>query len=126
MEIEDFDVFFFPRIAVVSYVFLLLAFVVVVVIAIRTCMDRKRKDVVLWIVVAIFMLVGVICQSQIRYTIQDYIEEKNYKIVVAVPHLLSTEYKEVDYMDYWQYMNWYTYKLDCETKTIYMQRTKFY
>ncbi len=121
-----FDIVFFPNIAVISYIFLLLSFIVIATIGIRCMFDRNRKNKLLWILCFTFFIIGIVTLSRVKYSVRDYIERDGYTLVIAIPHFTSVEYKKVNYHDYWKNMNSYTYELDSETKSIYMKMGKFW
>lgn len=116
---------FFPTIQLIGSGIMLIAFIMVIVIAFRTIKDRDRKDFFLWGLTLLLLIIGIVVNSRTKYVVKDYIENKDYILVVAEMGLLENTYIQVDYKDYWKDMNWNTYRIDNEKKVIYMRTNKF-
>lgn len=89
---------------------------IVIVIAFRTIKDRDRKDFFLWGLTLLLLVIGIVVNSRTKYVVKDYIENKDYILVIAKMGLFENTYIQVDYKDYWEYMNWHTYSIDYEKK----------
>ena len=120
----NFNVLIFPNMAIISYIILLCALIMFLIVVVSA--TKKRNDVILLLICAFLFITGLTCLSRVRYDIRDCIEQSGYTLVIAIPHFSTTEYKEVDYHDYWRSMGYYTYQLDSKTNTIYMRRSRFY
>lgn len=117
---------FFPTIQLIGIGIILIAFIIVIVIAFRTIKDRDRKDFFLWGLTLLLLVIGIVVNSRTKYVVKDYIENKDYILVIAEMGLLENTYIQVDYKDYWEDMNWNTYRIDYEKKVIYMRTNRFY
>ena len=116
---------FFPTIQLIGIGIMLIAFIIVIVIALRTIKDRDRKDFFLWGLTLLLLVLGIVVNSRTKYVIKDYIENKDYILVIGKMGLFEKTYIQVDYKDYWKDMNWNTYRIDYEKKVIYMRRNRF-
>ena len=104
---------------------MLIAFIIAIVIAFRTLKDRDRKDFFLWRLTLLLLVIGIVVNSRTKYVVKDYIENKDYILIVAEMGLLENTYIQADYRDYWWDMNWNTYRIDNEKKVIYMRTNKY-
>ena len=116
----------FPTIQIIGIGIMLIAFVIVIVIAFRTIKERDKKDFFLWGLAVLLLVVGIVVNSRTKYVVRDYVENKDYVLVIAEMGLFENTYIQVDYKDYWEDMNWFTYRIDCEKKVIYMRTNRFW
>lgn len=116
----------FPEVQLIGIGILLMAFIVVIVIAFRAMKPKIRKDFFLWGLAFLLLIIGITVNSRTKYVVKDYVENKDYILVVAEPGLFEVTYVQVDYKDYWKRMNWNTYRIDNEKKVIYMRTNRFY
>lgn len=117
----NFDTMFFPIIQWISIGFLILGLICFLFAVLK---DNK----IIYIITVILWISGFLLNLNTRYVIRDYIVNQNYDIVVAEPGLTKNTYKSIkkDYQYYWNHMNWKTYRLDKENKTIYMKINRYY
>lgn len=117
---------FFPTIQLIGIGIMLITFIVIIVIAFRVIKDRNSRNSFLWGLALLLFTIGIVVNSRTRYVVKDYIENKDYILVVAKIGLLKNTYIPVDYKNYWKDMNWHTYEIDSEKKVIYMHTNRFY
>lgn len=116
----------FPDVQLIGIGILLMAVVVAIVAAFRVVKSRDNKIFFFGVLVFLLVVSGIAVNSRTKYVVKDYVENKNYILVVAEPGLFENTYVQVDYRDYWKYMNWNTYRIDNEKQVIYMRTNKFY
>lgn len=105
---------------------MLITCIVIIVIAFRMIKDRNSRNSFLWGLALLLFTIGIVVNSRTKYVVKDYIENKDYILVVAKIGLLKNTYIPVDYKDYWKDMNWNTYRIDYQKKVIYMRTNRFY
>jgi len=117
---------FFPTIQLIGIGIMLITCIVIIVIAFRMIKDRNSRNSFLWGLALLLFTIGIVVNSRTKYVVKDYIENKDYILVVAKIGLLKNTYIPVDYKDYWKDMNWNTYRIDYQKKVIYMRTNRFY
>lgn len=125
----DFDILFFPLFSVLSIVFLIITLIMIIIYALLDIHNKinKKMKFIMFIIILLFGALGIVFQTQIKYQIRDYIENENATLVICKPDgLFDVQYIEVNYRDYWNHMNWYTYKYNSKENIIYMKRNKYY